>query len=342
MASFDMAAPTVQSWNLSVQRQIPADFLISATYLGSQTTHLWVEGNVNRAVFFPGAPVNGICRLGNYVLQATGTACSTTANTNQRRRLFLENPQDGQLVSNLAVREDGGTAQYHGFLLSVQRRAAAGVNIGGNYTLSHCVGNAADANANSPGRGGYLDPNNRDFDRGNCESDRRHLFNLTAVAGMPQFANSTLRLIGSGWRLSGIYRKSSGRWLTISSGLDRALSGFAGNQRPNQMLENPYGDRSSITSYLNPSAFAQPETGTLGNMGKFNVVGPGTWQFDLALSRIFQIRETQKLEFRAEAFNVTNSLVKEPPATTFNQNTFGQINSSANARILQFALKYAF
>jgi hypothetical protein len=342
MAQFDMAEPAIQSWNLSVQRQIPADFLASASYLGSQTTHLWVMGNVNRAVYFPGAPVNGICRLGSYVLQATGAACSTTANTNQRRRLFLDNPQDGQYISNLATREDGGTAQYHGLLLSVQRRAAHGVNIGANYTWSHCLGNAADANANSPGAGGYLDPGNRNFDRGNCDSDRRQLVNLTAVADTPQFANPTMRMLATGWRLSGIYRKSSGSWLTVSSGLDRVLSGQAGNQRPNQILGNPYGDRNSVMNYLNPNAFAQPDLGTLGNMRPRNIEGPGTWQLDMALSRIFRFRETQNLEFRAEVFNVTNSLIRGNPTAGLNSNIFGQINSSADARILQFALKYAF
>ena len=58
---FDVSPPTVQTWNLSLQKQVPRDFLITATYLGSHSTHLWVQGNINRAVFFPGAPVNGIC-----------------------------------------------------------------------------------------------------------------------------------------------------------------------------------------------------------------------------------------------------------------------------------------
>jgi len=58
--------------------------------------------------------------------------------------------------------------------------------------------------------------------------------------------------------------------------------------------------------------------------------------------RIFQVREAHKMEFRAEAFNVTNSLIRGNPNTTLNSNTFGQINSSSDARIMQFALKYSF
>jgi hypothetical protein len=331
---YDMATPSVQSFNLSVQRQLPEDFLLSASYLGSQTTHLWVSGNINRAVYFPGTSC--------VIAGVTWSPCSSTQNTNQRRRLFLQNQQQGQYYTSVAIREDGGTQSYHGLLLSVQRRAASGVNVGGNYTWSHCIGDAATGLATGPDSPGYLDPNNRDFDRGNCESDRRHVLNLTAVVSTPQFANPTLRTLATGWRLSGIYRRSSGSYLTLSTGLDRLLSGNAGNQRPTQILENPYGDSNSTSSYLNPRAFAQPDLGTMGNIRRSNVEGPGTWQFDIGLSRVFSVREAQRLEFRAEAFNVTNSLVRGNPSTTLNQNTFGQINSSSDARIMQFALKYAF
>jgi len=73
-----------------------------------------------------------------------------------------------------------------------------------------------------------------------------------------------------------------------------------------------------------------------------NIKAPGTWQFDAALSRIFRFRETQSLEFRAEAYNVTNSFRPGNPGTAINSNTFGQIRTSLSPRITQFALKYMF
>jgi hypothetical protein len=130
--------------------------------------------------------------------------------------------------------------------------------------------------------------------------------------------------------------------LTINTGLDRLLSGDAGNQRPDQIVGDPYSDRNSVNRYLNPNAFTQPALGTIGNMRPYNIEGPGFWQFDVALSRNFQLREAQKLEFRGEAFNVTNSLRRGNPNTVLNSNTFGQINSSLAARIMQFAVKYSF
>ena len=186
-------------------------------------------------------------------------------------------------------------------------------------------------------------PTNRRMDRANCVSDVRHGVNLTAVAATPTFANPTLRMLGTGWRLSGIYRRSTDTFLTVTSGLDRALNDIA-SQRPNQVLDNVYKDTSKgpNTQYLDPAAFAQPALGTVGNLGRVNIKAPGTWQFDAALSRVFRFRETQSLEFRAEAYNVTNSFRPGNPSVALNSNTFGQIRTSLAPRITQFALKYMF
>jgi hypothetical protein len=254
--------------------------------------------------------------------------------------LFLENSQQGQYYGIVAAIEDGGSANYNGLLVSVQRRAVQGVNVGANYTWSHCLGE--EWNAGGAAGGGYLDPYNRRSDYGNCSSDRRRVFNLTAVADSPQFTNSTLRLLATGWRLSGIYRHSTGSGLSVNTGLDRRLNGDADPQRASQVLSSPYGDRSSIYNYLNPAAFAQPALGTFGNTGRASIAGPSQWHLDIALTRIFQVRESQNLEFRAEAFNLTNSLIPLNPTTNFNANTFGQITSSLDARVMQFALKYTF
>jgi len=149
--------------------------------------------------------------------------------------------------------------------------------------------------------------------------------------------------VATGWRLSGIFRRSTGSYLTITSGTDRALTGI-GSQTANQILENPFQDKSAGPSsiYLNSAAFAIPALGTLGSMGRANIVGPGTWQLDAALSRSFQLREAQRLEVRAEAYNITNSFRPQNPTTALNGATFGQIRTSLDPRIMQFALKYVF
>jgi len=146
--------------------------------------------------------------------------------------------------------------------------------------------------------------------------------------------------VGSGWRFSPIFKIISGGYLSMTTSQDRALSGTTA-QRVNQLLPDPYGDK-SVNNYLNPAAFALPAIGTLGNTGSYSVRGPGTWQFDVALSRTLQVRETKKVEFRAEAFNVTNSFRMNDPTTVLNSNLFGQVTSAKDPRIMQFALKYVF
>jgi hypothetical protein len=89
--------------------------------------------------------------------------------------------------------------------------------------------------------------------------------------------------------------------------------------------------------------FRIPSPGTLGNMGRNNILGPGYWNFDAALSRTFQVREGQRLEVRAEAFNVTNSFRPGNPTTALNSQNFGLINSSqGEPRVMQWAFKYIF
>jgi hypothetical protein len=95
--------------------------------------------------------------------------------------------------------------------------------------------------------------------------------------------------------------------------------------------------------YLNPGTFALPETGTLApNRGRRNIEGPGTWDWDAALSRVFRIKEGQEIEFRAEAYNVSNSFRPVNPTVTLNSSNFGLITASRATRDMQFALKYKF
>jgi hypothetical protein len=355
--SYTMPNPRVENWNLSIQKEIPSNFLLTATYIGSHTTHLWMQQGINRAQFIPGN-----CSAGQYGLTAPGL-CSQTSNVQSRRPLTLLNPQGGQYFGTVDFADPNGSAFYHGMLVSVQRRAAKGVNVAANYTFSHCIGDTTPFGgsvSNSANDSSYLDPNNRRLDRGNCNSDRRHIFNMTAVADTPRFSNYLLRYALGEWRMSGIYRYSTGGWFSVLSGVDRALTGYVTGgtdtglgQRVNQVLGNAYGNK-SVTNYLNPSAFAQPDIGTLSTMRANSLNAPGTWGLDLAVSRVFQVHEGQRLELRGEAFNVTNTLRKAPldktnpsysPSTfySFNQtSTFGQIKNALDPRIMQFALKYVF
>ena len=339
---YDLFTPYTSTWNLAIQKQIGTDWLASATYIGTATSHLWVQNYINPAIYIPGGP----CTLAGVVYDP----CSQASNVNQRRRFTLERPQETSPMGSVSDIEPFGTMSYHGMLLSVQRRVARGVTVNTNYTWSHCIGDFSDLNSMGPDAGEtYTNPNHREFDRGDCVGDRRQIFNFTAVARTPQFQNSTLKLLGSGWTLSGIYRRLSGAPLNVIAGSDRALTGLqqiTGGQlqRGNQVSANPYADQSGrpFSNWLDRNAFDLPALGTLGNFRRNSVIGPPTWSFDMSLSRAFQIREQNRLEFRAEAFNVTNSFRPKDPNTTLTNAQFGQLRTAYDPRILQFALKFVF
>jgi Carboxypeptidase regulatory-like domain len=323
--------PYIHQWNLSIQKQLGTDWLVTANYLGNSTLHIMSSAEGNPAVYLPGAS----CTLAG----RTFSPCSSTGNTAQRRILSLQNPVEGPRYANIIVIDDGGTRNFNGLLLSVQRRHSTGVTVQANYTLGHCIDYGPIFDISGPGRT-TLD--RLALEKGNCDLDRRHIFNLSTVYQVPSFSNSVVRAIATGWRVSGIVGVLSGSYLTAATGLDNALNGF-GSQRPNQVLANPYAAVKNNQTWLNPAAFAQPETGTFGNMGRANLLGPGSIRIDLGLTREFRVRENHVVEFKAEAFNLPNHLNAGNPATNVSTTaTFGLIRSAADPRILQFALKYVF
>ena len=344
----DMKTQRQYSWNFGIQRQVTPDLFVSGSYIGTHIIHLWALLEYNPAQFIPGN-----CVAGQYGLTAPGP-CSTASNVNQRRILNLQNPSAN--LSYLTAFDDGGTQGYNGMLLNMRWRHGQNINLNANYTLSHCIGLPAEDSTSNLGGNFVHQPyqnngsQNRDLDIANCSFDRRQIFNTTMVTRTPRFANNALRTIASDWSFSTIYQQRSGAPLTIVIGTDVALNGFGANggssERPNQVLGNPYSNRSSLTNYLNPAAFAVPATGTYGNMGASNILGPGFWEWDEAVSRQFQVREGQTVEFRAEAFNITNSLRPGNPGVSLGSaNTFGRITGEVTGvgpRIMQFALKYVF
>jgi hypothetical protein len=321
----DLKIPYVQQWNLSVQKQIGANWLFSASYLGNSTIHLWAEQAINAAVNMPGASIN---------------------NTNARRVLNLANPSQGQYFGIIHQLDDGSTASYQAMLLSVQHRVANHFSVLANYTLSHCISGPFSSELDG---GGYTNPANRKFDRGNCAGiDHRHNANISALQEAPQFSDRWLRALASDWRLSEIIRIQSGSFITVTSGVDTALNGING-QRANFLGGNPFANATCTASaqfcvpWLSPAPFASPTLGTFGNLGSANIQGPGSFQFDLSLVRSFAVREKQKVEIRAEAFNLLNHYRPGTPAAgTNNLASFGQITAGGDPRIMQFAFKYIF
>ena len=348
------AKPTYLSqWSLSLQRQIRTDWLFTANYLGNEESHLITATTLNPAIFLGTGP----CTIpGPAGVPIAYAVCSTTNNTNQRRRLYLQNPAQGQYYAVVSGGDLGGTGSYNGVFLAAQKRLSHGTTVLANYTLSHCI---SDVWQGYPGKTGSssLTPDSRRNDRSNCAtSDQRQVFNLSVVAQTPKFSNRALRILASDWQLSPIMKIKSAQFFTVTSGVDNALNG-EGGQRPNQVAgTDPYVSNQGCSNapclkWITGAAFSSPALGTIGNLGAYNIKGPGVFQLDLAFSRTFTIAEKKTLQVRAETFNLPNHLNPGTPAAATNSGTFGTITSdisgtsglsAGDPRIVQVALKFAF
>jgi hypothetical protein len=319
----EMQPTSLQQWNLSVQREL-GGWLVAASYLGSHSSHLWRVLELNPAVFGPGA---------------------TTGNTNQRRVLFRQNPDQGRFYGTIAQLDDTGRANYHAAFLQVQRRLKNNLSVLSNYTLSKCEADPATTEITGPT---VVDPNNPDLDYSYCAADRRHIVNLSVVWTTPRMGNGLLGTLFSDWQISPLVRWQTGSRSSVTTGVDNALNGtppapanFGGGQRAVQVLEDPYGD-GTPNNYLNRAAFTSPAPGTYSTLPPFSIVNPSSLQNDIAVSRNFKVGGNQSLQFRWEIFNVLNHANFNGPVTALNSPSFGRIQSAGDPRIMQFALKFRF
>jgi hypothetical protein len=343
----------VQQWNVSVQKQLGSNWLLSASYLGSKTTHQWLGQNLSPSTIItqgmtaPGivstTNVNGL--TGSCVLAYDGaninwpvcnglttetatvtlpgqTTPTTITNEAARRAVVLTNPTEGPLFGG-GLTEDfaSGNASYNGLLVTAQHRLSQNFSILTNFTWSHCMdqGEIGQDIGNA-----FQNPSNRKADWGNCAADRRRIYNLSLVVESPKYGSRWEEWVAGNWQGSGIFTATSGSSLNVSDGGDLSFTGV-GADRPDE-VGSPFttGNISGCTgptavhtikSWFNPCAFSAQPFQTYGTLGRDAMLGPGNWNFDAAIWRTFPISERFKLDFRAEAFNAFNHLEIGNPGT---------------------------
>ena len=370
----DAHPPYVQQWNFGIQREIAQNFLVSASYIGNQMTHLYGAVDMNPSVFVAGnSDANGNCfttvrarRVSFRTLTSTGavapnTVCSTFANRAIRRTLSLLDPTGtlgGAKYGFVHAWDSNGTRSYNGMLLSLNKRMSNNFSFTANYTWSHCISDPVNNFLHgTTGVGAWNDETNRAYDRGNCAGggdDIRHIANSTVVIKTPEFSNRAVNAIFGGWSTSGILRVRSGAWQDVSiSNESSGTGGNIGNQRANVVSDNIYGNQcktdlrasNPTCRWYNAAAFTYPTYGTLGTLGRATLLGPGEWNLDFGLNRTFNVVEGQALEFRMEASNVLNHTNLGSPNTSIGTGVnaqFGRITSAGGPRIIQFGMKYNF
>ena len=262
----DIRSPYVQQWNVALEKQV-SNWLLSATYLGNASTHLWNDFNANATV-----PV------------VVGT---TAANSTVVRRLTLLNPVAGPYYGFTGILDDNSTAKYDALVLTVRGRFGSLFNATTNFTYSRCT---SDPYSLALGLTALdqANPYDRSFDRGNCVGQRDRVLNFTALAAVPKLGGAVRQRILGDWRAALSGRIQAGAWFNATTGIDRALTGTS-TQRPD-IDGDPYAADQSAEQWLNPASFSQPNLGTYGNEHVNDLLGPKNIQLDLALSRSFAVR----------------------------------------------------
>jgi len=358
-------APTYMvQWNATYERQFAGNWVASISYLGNETTHLWIAHESNPAVYNTLAS----CVLGG----VTYTPCASTKDTNQRRLFYTANPATGIYYASVNTMDPGAVARYEGVKLSVTHHLSQNYTALANFTDAECwsdydFGAALSTSTNSQRF-------NRQADWGRCVSDTRTNFNFSLVAHSPWKLVGPAGRILNNWELAPLIHASGGQPLFITTGVDNSLSGL-GNDRPNYTGQPVRSSAPTACTnapcfqFLNPAAFVGPcssysnaadcvPTGAYGTVERNSTRGPNYFGFDLALARSLKLNEKFSLEIRAEAFNILNkvnffgqTVPSGLPVSAFNagtvsqgesSSTFGEATGAYDPRILQFSMKVHF
>ncbi len=336
----NMKVTYMMQWNLSYQRQVAKDWIVTANYLGNVSRHIWGSTDINYSIY-------------------TGPGASTS-NSNNRRITYLLNPAQGQFYGDIQQTDDGANAEYNGLVFKAEHRMAHHFTLAATYTWSHCI-SSWDFAGELAGTV-YQNPLNRATgERGNCGFDHRQNFNTSLVYLSPGIGSSFARAITKDWQVSPLASLYTGNPIQLTSGKDVSLS-TQNLDRPTVILpDQVYPTQQTPAEFFNPNAFtcAGPGTGTqggvsgvntacagtgvFGNLGRNAVYGPSKVNFDVALSRQFKFSERWKMEFRSDFFNILNHGNWQTVGTSVSSGaTFGQVTAFGSPRLIQLAMKFYF
>jgi len=328
----------------------------------------------NNLVKIYGTAAAAITAIGATPLRqgAVGAAANTVDNSAYTRyaaaglsQNYIRNfPQ----FTNVVLSNNGGRAYYDSLQLSLRRQAGA-VKFALNYTWSKTLDNASVDGAGSTLN---LDEYNLGSMRARSDIDRPNTVNWSLTytlpigrshwigGNMPDWAD---RFLG-GWEIGSLGIWTSGQPFSVSSGVLTgpnqvafgplatnigALADFNGTDRNIGQVER-VGNGVRFFTPAQVAMFSVPNPGSYGNSGRNAFRGPGFFDTDLSLVKRFRVKESMFVSFRAEAYNLFNTVNFNPPGVNLQTPaTFGVISATptgagnqSGARILQGALRFDF
>jgi len=325
--------PYTQQWSFGIQHEVMHNLFVEADYVGGKGTHILTLGDLNQFV-----------NNGQQVL------------LNAQNQPVLPYPG----FALLEYSQNSGNSSYNGLDFTLERRFTAGLSFRLAYTWSKSIDDTSEQLSVYGSNAFSQINNNLRGLRGPSDFDvpQRVVFSsvyeLPFGKGKPFLANGVASKILGGFQIAGAYTYAAGRPFTafnsannssIDIGEEVALPNVIGTPvMPHQVTCWFYvSTNPGCKGITGTNAFSLPGPGVFGNAGRNILRGPGLKNVDLSISRTFGITERIKLQFRAEAFNLSNTVAFGLPNANVSGGSAGAITSlAADPRIMQFALRLAF
>ena len=314
--------PYVEEWSFSLQQQVTPSLKAEADYFGSH-----------------GVKLTG---------QVLDNVASTPGVTPISQR--VKYPQFSPFVNN-GFNEY--MSWYHGLVLKLDKRYSRGLSFLFSYTWSKALDET-----DGLGDGGiYGQPTanptryNISKFKGPAGYDMRQRVSVSYAYDIPgHTGNKWLDAVLARWQTSGVISADTGIPYYVYLTTDNENIGVAsfGSPRytefPNLACDPNKGFHPTITQWFNTSCYQLPAFGTAGDAGRHALYSQGLVNWDASISKRWPLGENKQVQFRAEAFNLTNSATFDPPGVLFGTSGFGKISSTARqpGRQIQFALKFHF
>ena len=324
--------PYAQQWNLTFERQLPADFLFQAAYVGTTGRNLPGAKNINSPIHIPG------------VDPVTGLPFSTAGNA-QSRRPFPNYAVLLQLSTEF-------NSSYNGLQLGLRKPFSHGLSLGVAYTYSKVEDSfsvpgpfRAVLNQTASLVATYDDLS---LEKGRALFDVRQRFVVNWIWEIPAFKGQggfAEKVLG-GWAVTGIMSAQTGFPFSVFDTRQPSCVAFDYALDRTDLVGDPNSGPRALSEWFNTSAFV-PLTAcsaTRGNAGRNIVEGPAIQNWDLGLIKRTPIGETVNVEFRAEFYNAFNHPNFDLPVNDIASPVFGSIRSTVpgNEREIQFGIKVNF
>ena len=340
----DLRTPYAQQWHLTLERELFANFLISAAYIGTRGIKL-----VRLTTPNGGQVTTPFIRIAKRdpALKPSTYAGYTIVNSTFPLEGF---PQGTPVRPNPAlgayqIFDNSASSNYHALQLEASKLYGAGYTLTVAYTFSHAIDDVSDLFPIAGAPVLAQNQNNVKSDRGDANFDVRHRFAASLVWDLPLCRGGNCRaarLLG-GWQLASIFQAHTGQPFTLNILIDANLDGNL-TDRPSttQGLTFIHGHdpRRILPGRTLEDFFV---LGKDGAVGRNTVRGDSFINVDLSLDKKFFFAKEQTLTFRAEFFNLLNRANFGLPIRILGAPAFGSAVDTVNpGRTIQFALKYSF